>query len=436
MAFFFRGGVHPEYNKDRTGASPVEEISAPETVIVPMLQHTGEMCRPLVSVGERVLLGQKIGDGDPEKSCPVHASVAGIVRDIGNYWHPSGVRVPSVVIDNDFSEERDTTLPVCEDPSRLTPEEIIAYAREAGIVGMGGSAFPLHAKLIQARRKKVDVIIINGTECEPLLTADHRAMVEYPRTIVNGIKLIMRCLGKKDAFVAIEANKPDAVATMSTTVADTSITVFELPPKYPQGGEKQLIKSITGREVPPDKLPMDIGCVIFNVDTCASLYRAVIKGRPLTKRICTVTGSAVANPKNLLVRLGTPFRNLFETCGGFCADPYKIIAGGPMMGMAQHSLDTPVIKSTSGLLAFSGGEESFSDSPRCIRCGRCISSCPMRLMPSMIYMYAEKDEFDRCGQLNVSDCIECGCCAYVCPAKLPLVQAMQMAKGHLPKDAD
>ena len=434
LAFTFKGGIHPDYNKDRTYASPIEELPATEEVIIPLSQHIGVPCSPTVSVGDYVRIGQIIGDSDAGLSCPVHASVSGKVKAIAPHWHPSGVKVQSIVIENDFKDERnDSIVPYEGDLDDLTPSEIIGYARDAGIVGMGGAAFPLHAKLKTAFDKKIEVIIINGAECEPFITADHRAMVEYPRSIVNGAKLIMKCLGKKEAVIAIEDNKPDAIASMTITAEDSGIRICPLKTKYPQGGEKQLIKAITGREVPPGKLPMDIGCAVFNVDTCASLFRAVSKGRPLTKRVCTVSGSAVINPKNLLVRVGTPYYALFEHCGGFSSEPYKIISGGPMMGSAQHSVEIPVIKNTSALLAFCGGEESFDEKPTCLHCGKCISVCPMRLMPNYIYMHAEKEEFAECKKLNVQDCIECGCCSYVCPGRLYLVQAMRMAKGHLPK---
>lgn len=434
LAFSFRGGIHPNYNKERTYASPIEELPATAEVVIPLSQHIGAPCVPTVAVGDAVKIGQIIGDSEASLSCPIHSSVSGIVRGISPRWHPSGVRMPAIVIENDFKDERgDSIKPYEGDLDNLTPAEIIGYARDSGIVGMGGAAFPLHVKLKSAFDKKIEVIIINGSECEPFITADHRAMVEYPRAIVNGAKLIMKCLGKRDAVIAIEDNKPDAIASISVTAEDSGIHVFELNTKYPQGGEKQLIKSVTGREVPPGKLPMDIGCAVFNVDTCASLYRAVTKGRPLTKRICTVSGSAVVNPKNLLVRIGTPYFALFEHCGGFNEEPYKIISGGPMMGTAQHSLDAPVIKNTSALLAFSGGEESFDENPTCIHCGKCVGVCPMRLMPNYLYMHAVNGEFAECKKLNVQDCIECGCCAYVCPGRLYLVQAMRMAKGHLPK---
>lgn len=434
MAFTFKGGIHPEYNKERTYASPIEELPATEEVIIPLLQHIGVPCVPVVSVGDYVRIGQIIGDSDAALSCPVHASVSGKVVSIAPYWHSSGVKVPSIVIENDFKDSRDDCIePYDGDFDDLTPSEIIGYARDAGIVGMGGAAFPLHAKLKTAFDKKIEVIIINGAECEPFITADHRAMVEYPRSIVNGAKLIMKCLGKTEAVIAIEDNKPDAIASMTVTTEDSGIRICPLKTKYPQGGERQLIKAITGREVPPGKLPMDIGCAVFNVDTCASLFRAVSKGRPLTKRVCTVSGSAVINPKNLLVRVGTPYYALFEHCGGFSADPYKIVCGGPMMGSAQHSVEIPVIKNTSALLAYCGEEETFDDNPTCLHCGKCVSVCPMRLMPNYIYMHAEKEEFAECKKLNVQDCIECGCCSYVCPGRLYLVQGMRMAKGNLPK---
>ncbi|MDF2684970.1 MAG: electron transport complex, RnfABCDGE type, subunit [Clostridia bacterium] len=432
MAFSFKGGIHPDYNKERTFASPIEELPEPEEVIIPLLQHIGAICEATVAKGDYVSIGQVIGDSVAPLSCPIHSSISGFVKVVEPRWHPNGIKVNSVVISNDFQDNiHESCQPFQGELDELTTDEIIKYARNSGIVGMGGAAFPLHAKLKAAIDKKIDTIIINGSECEPYITADHRAMIEYPRPIANGIKLIMKCLGRKEATIAIESNKPDALATMRITLENTGISVLELETKYPQGGEKQLIKAVTGREVPPGKLPMDIGCAVFNVDTCASLYRAIIRGIPLIKRVVTVSGAAVINPKNLLVRIGTPYYSLFEYCGGFYEDPYKIISGGPMMGSAQHSLETPVIKNTSALLAFSGDEEDFVENPTCIHCGRCVNVCPMRLMPNYIYMYAQKGEYDECKKLNVQDCIECGCCSYTCPGKLFLVQAMRMSKGKI-----
>jgi len=435
LAFKFKGGIHPDYNKERTYASPIEKLEAPEELYFPLSQHIGAPAIPLVKPGDHVNAGQIIADNTVAMCCPIHSSVSGTVKSIGPWWHPSGVRQNTIIIENDGLDTVDESCQPYEgDLNDLTAAQIIDFARLSGIVGMGGAAFPLHVKLKSALDKKIDTIIINGAECEPYITADHRAMVEYPRTIINGVKLIMKCLGKDTAFVAIESNKPDAIATMTNAADDSDIKIVKLPTKYPQGGEKQLIKAITGREIPPGKLPMDIGCAVFNVDTCASLSRFILKGKPLTKRVCTVSGSAVRSPKNFLVKIGTPFHTLFENCDGFVKDPYKIISGGPMMGTAQHTLDAPVIKNTSALLAFCEDEEAFVENPQCIRCGKCIEVCPMRLMPVYLYQYATAEEFAECKKLNVIDCIECGCCSYVCPGKLHLVQAMRMAKGNIPKN--
>ncbi len=437
MAFSFRGGIHPNDQKEKTAASViVSNLPQPETVVIPLSQHIGIPCAPLVSVGDRVLEGQKIGDCETGLSAPVHASISGKVKAIEPHWHVSGGKVLSVVIENDGTDEKLEPEPYAGEISDLAPEQIIAFAREAGIVGMGGAAFPLHAKLRTAIDRKVTSVIINGCECEPFITADHRAMVEYPRFIVTGAELVRQCLGVEDVVICVENNKPDALATMRATAEGTGIAVLELPTKYPQGGEKQLVRAVTGREIPSGKLPMDIGCAVFNVDTCASLYRAIYRAQPLIKRVVTVSGSAVANPANLLARIGTSYRELFRHCGGFTSKPYKIITGGPMMGTAQHSLDIPVVKNTSSLLAFAedGEEESFLGTETCIRCGRCVSVCPMRLQPTKIYENALLDRFSECASLHVQDCMECGCCAYVCPAKLYLVQAMRMAKSQLPKE--
>ena len=436
MAFSFRGGIHPEYQKEKTAASViVSNMPKPEQVIIPLSQHIGAPCQSLVKAGDRVLEGQKIGECEGLGS-PIHASVTGIVKAVEPHWTVSGIKVLSVVIDSDGTDEK-MEYPVYEgEIADLSSEQIVAYAREAGIVGMGGAAFPTYAKLQTAIERKVSTVIINGCECEPFITADHRAMVEYPRFIVTGAELIRQCLGVEDVVICVESNKPDAIATMRSTADGTGIAVMEVPTKYPQGGEKQLIRAVTGREVPPGKLPMDIGCAVFNVDTCASLYRAVFRGLPLTKRVVTVSGSAVASPANLLVRIGTSYRDLFKFCGGFTSQPYKIVTGGPMMGIAQHSIDLPVVKNTSALLAYAenGEEESFSDAEVCIRCGRCVAACPMRLQPTKIYENAVLNRFDECAKLHVQDCIECGCCAYVCPAKLYLVQAMRMAKSQIPRE--
>ncbi len=436
MAFRFKGGIHPAYNKEKTAAKSIEELPAPAIAVIPLLQHIGATCTPLVSVGDTVNMGQMIGNSLSPLSSPIHSSVSGKVIAIEPHWHPSGVKVKSIVIENDRQDRLDPScVPFKGEITDLTSEEIIEYAKRAGVVGMGGAAFPLHVKLKNAIENNIETLIINGAECEPYLTADHRGMLEYPRAITGGIQLIMHCLNKNTAILAIESNKSDAIATMEATCEGTGITVEILPTKYPQGGERQIIKAVTGREIPPGKLPLDIGCAVFNIDTCASLFRAVYKGLPLIRRVVTVSGPSVITPKNLLTRVGTPYSEVFDFCGGFRDNPYKIINGGPMMGSAQHTLDCPVTKSTTALLAFSGtDDESFSPDPVCIRCGRCINVCPMNLMPSMIYKHAMAGEFSDCKKLNVTDCIECGCCSYACLGKLYLVQAMRMAKANIPAE--
>lgn len=433
LAFTFHGGIHPDYQKKRTADLPIVQMPAPARIIMPLIQHIGAVCEPLVGVGDTVTVGQKIADSSAYMSCPVHSSVSGVVTAIEDCWHSSGIKRPAIVIENDGKDTRhpDYIAPENVDFSTWTSDQIILAAREAGITGMGGAGFPLHVKLKTALEKKVNTILINGAECEPYITADHRAMLEYPRKIIAGIQVFMQCLGCSEAIVGIENNKPDAIRQMRQAAQGTSIRIAVLKTKYPQGGEKQLIYAITGRKVPPGKLPMDVGCAVFNVDTCASVYRAIAKGRPLIKRVVTVSGSAVREAKNLLVRIGTPYQDLFEFCGGFVREPYKVICGGPMMGSAQHHLDTPVMKSTSALLAFAGGEEQFADNQVCIHCGRCVSACPMNLMPNYINRASRADDMEQCKKLHVMDCIECGCCAYVCPAKLYLVQTMRMCKAKI-----
>lgn len=428
----FKGGIHPDYNKDRTFARAIERLPAPDKVIIPLQQHIGVICEPLVSVGDKVRLGQVIGDSQKGLCCPIHSSVSGTVKAIEPRWNPNGNKVMSVVIENDHEDTHfEDCIPCKKNFDKLTAEEIIDGARRFGIVGMGGAGFPLFAKLRTALESRCDTVIINGAECEPFITCDHRAMIEYPRYIVGGVKLIMQCLGVEDAILAIEDNKPDAIDSMKITCEGTGIRVVSLQTKYPQGGEKQIIYAVTGRELPPGKFPTDIGCFICNVDTAASLFRGFDSGLPLHQRVVTVSGDAVKNPKNLLTRVGTPYKVLFDYCGGFEKEPYKIINGGPMMGMAQHTLDTPVVKNTSALLAFADGNETISENPTCIRCGKCMRACPMRLMPNYIYLYASQGNYEECRKRNVMDCIECGCCSYVCPGKLHLVQSMRMVKGKL-----
>lgn len=433
MSHSFKGGVRPSYKKEYTYASPIETPKDSEFLVFPLKQHIGEACHPIVRVGERVLMGQQIANSNEFISCPIHSSVSGVVVAIEPYETINGILEMSIVIKNDFTNTQlDKPFDVPNKPiEELLPEEIIKIARDAGIVGMGGAAFPTAVKLSAALENKVHTLIINGTECEPYITSDHRAMLEYPRVILGGTQLIMQCLGLSKAFLAIEDNKEDAIATMKSVSRNSSLEIKELKTKYPQGGEKQLIKSITGVEVPPSKLPIDVGCVVFNVDTCASLYRAVVNNTPLIKRIVTISGTRILHSHNLIVRVGTPITDLIEHCGGFTKEPKKIVVGGPMMGLAISSLDVPIMKGSNAVLAFGSREFYNTKNPTCIRCGKCVSACPMNLLPVYIDMYAQKYELSECAKLNVMDCIECGCCAFICPGRLNLVQTIRDAKQKI-----
>ncbi|MDR1117142.1 MAG: electron transport complex subunit RsxC [Oscillospiraceae bacterium] len=434
MALTFRGGIHPEDNKKETKSKAIETPTPPVKVVIPLSMHIGAPCEPLVKVGDYVKLGQKIGESGAAVSAPVHSSVSGTVLEIAPYVHPNGTRVMSVSIENDYA---DTPYDGCKKRSReqiaaLKPGQITELIREAGIVGLGGAAFPTHVK-IKSSVGKVDTLIINCAECEPYITSGYRGMLENTESIVRGTALIMRAVGLKDAIIAVESNKLDAAGVFEGVISRVGapITVKVVRTKYPQGGEKQLIYALTKREVPPGQLPAAVKCAVFSSETCAAVYTAVSEGMPITTRVVTVAGSAVANPKNLCVRVGTAFENLFSAAGGFLEEPYKIIMGGPMMGSAVYSTDSPVIKSTNALLAFSKNEEKFEEEPTCIRCSRCVSACPMNLMPVYIAMYYNKSRFDKLAELNVSDCIECGSCSYVCPGRLHLTHTCRAAKARL-----
>jgi electron transport complex protein RnfC len=432
MAFKFRGGIHPDGNKETTRQKSIEDLPAPQEIIIPMIMHIGAPCTPCVKVGHHVLLGEKIAVAADNISIPIHASVSGHVKSIEPRPHPNGGQVLSVVIENDGEDTPHPTMRPYGSVESLSTEELVAIIQETGIVGLGGAAFPTHAK-IRSGLGKVNTLIINGAECEPYITSDHRLMLEAPEEIVGGLRVLLKIFSLSNAIIAIESNKPDAIEALRHTLPkhDSGVRVHPLATRYPQGAEKQLIYAVTGREIPPGALPAAVGAAVFNVDTAAAIHRAVTTGRPLLRRIVTVSGSGVSNPKNLRVRLGTPLKTVFEATGGFKEQPFKIIMGGPMMGVAQHSLDVPVIKATNALLAFSRDEGAVEKNPVCIRCGRCVTSCPMRLLPVYLYHYEQKNMLSQCERLHVSDCIECGCCSYVCPGRLHLVHSMRNAKQKL-----
>ena len=427
MAHTFKGGIHPNDMKAATCGKAIELLPAPARVVIPMSMHIGAPCSPIVNVGDHVYLGQKIAEAQAPVSSPVHASVSGTVVEIAPKPHSYGSDILSIVIENDFKDEVDPSIKPL-DIDTMTSEEIVEAVRQAGIVGHGGATFPTHIK-ISSGLGKVDNVLINCAECEPYITSDHRILLEYPWEVVGGAKILQKVFGVKEVKLGIELNKQDTFDGLKQYLPeDGSVKIYPLVTKYPQGSEKHLILALTGREVPSGKLPADAGCAVFNTDTCAAIYRLFNTGMPVIRRIVTVTGSAVANPKNLEARIGTPVSALFEAAGGFNDSPKKMVMGGPMMGMAIYSLEVPVIKGSNGLLAFCKDEGDVSNATKCIRCGKCVDACPVRLMPTYLYQASQKGTVADMEEFNALDCIECGSCSFVCPAKLPLVQGIRCAK--------
>ena len=426
----FRRGVHPHEGageKRATGARPIEVMPAPALAAVPLLQHAGAPCKPLVKIGERVYLGQKVGEADGFVSAAVHAPVSGKVKGVQPRIIAGGRRVAAVLIENDGLDEWDPALapaPDAEDPACL-----LEAVRAAGVVGMGGATFPTHVKLSPPKDKPIDTVILNGAECEPFLSADHRVMIEEADAVVDGLRLAAKIVGAKALRIGVEDNKPDAAASLRKA-AGQEARVCEVRAKYPQGSEKQLIQALTGRRVPSGGLPMDAGCVVINASTAVAISRAVREGKPLIERVLTV-GGEVGEDRNLRVRLGTEIGAAIAFCGGAKPGANKIVLGGPMMGQCAYDLQTPVTKGVSGILLL---RDDAPEKPlgNCVRCGGCVNVCPVGLMPLTLYALARKGLYDRArDQQHLMDCIECGACAYQCPARLPLVQSIRAAKGAL-----
>ena len=431
MAFSFFGGIHPKENKHYSEKQKVQEFPAPDELVIPMQQHIGAPCQPLVKKGDYVTVGQKIGDN--QGLCvPVHASVSGTVKAIEMRPHTSGMMSMSAVITNDhqYTLCPDITPRTQEEVDKLTAEELMAIIREGGIVGMGGATFPTHVKL-SSGLGKVDTIIVNAGECEPYITADDRLCQEYPNQLVSGLKVIMKILNLNTAHIAIEDNKPAAAKAVDAILArDSGIVVDVLPAKYPQGAEKQLIYAITGRQVPSGGLPAAVGCAVFNAATCKAIHDAVYEGMPLIKRIVTVSGDICMEPKNLMVPIGTSFEALREAVGT-AENPYKVLSGGPMMGAAQYDLAVPTHKGVNAVTILGKKNQFYVPNPHCIRCGKCMDACPMKLIPVMMYNAERNSDIEEMKALNMLDCIECGCCAYTCPAGVPLVQSFRTGKQKL-----
>lgn len=419
----FQGGIHPYDGKDLSMDKPILTVQPKGDMVYPVVQHIGAPAKPIVAAGDDVLVGQKIAEATGMVSSNIISSVSGKVKVIEPRLTVNGTKVLSIVVDNDeqyrtipgFGEKRDYT--------KLSKAQIRDIVREAGIVGMGGAGFPTHVKLTPKDEGAIDYVIVNAAECEPYLTSDYRMMLEAPEQLVGGLKVVLRLFDKAKGVIAIEDNKPEAIRVMEQAVSgESNISVVPLKTKYPQGAERQVISVVTGRRIGSDKLPADVGCIVDNVDTVISIYNAVCESTPLIRRIITLTGDAVRNPVNVHVRIGMHYAEMMKEAEGFKDDPAKVLSGGPMMGQALSTLNIPVTKTSSSLLAFLSDAVEKEPSTACIRCGRCVTACPMRLVPKKLADRVLRDDYAGFEELGGMECYACGCCTYVCPAKKPLTQ--------------
>lgn len=430
-----RGGVHVAHNKN-TADLPVERMPIPEKVVLPMQQHIGVACVPTVKVGDIVSVGQVIGDSDKFVSAPIHASISGKVTAVGDVKLANGIISKAVTIESDGEMRLFEGL---EPPVVTNRKELIEAVRQSGLIGLGGAGFPTHVKLAFPEDKNVDTLIINAAECEPYITVDYRCCVENAQDILEGVYKLQKFLNFKQVIIAIEDNKPDAFKILKE-IADKdnnsgdAVKLMTLKSKYPQGAEKMMVLSATGRKVPPGKLPADVGCVVMNVASVAFVGRYLRTGKPLISRSITVDGSAIANPKNLRVPIGTNLQDIIDYCGGFKSEPRKIIFGGPMMGVAICDTQAPICKQNNALLAFEERKDIIKKERDCIRCGRCVSVCPMSLMPTNIERFAKIKDVESLKHSGVMVCMECGSCSYSCPSGRPLVQYMRLAKQIIRED--
>jgi len=426
--YTFKRGIHPNEQKQYTENVPINYFlpAAGSEIIFPLVMHLGAPCKPLVEKGQKVLVGEKIGDSDAFVCAPIHSSVSGVVKDIRPHLTVVGTIVESIIVENDGELKEHESIKPRESYDDLSSEEIVKIIREAGIVGLGGAGFPTHVKFSPPPGKKIDTVIVNGCECEPYLTTDNRVMIEESTRIITGLKIILKVIQGAKGIIAVEDNKPEAIESLRKACEGLSdIKVAVVKTKYPQGCEKQLVTAITGREVPSGGIPIDVGCIVNNVDTVIAIHRTIFRGRPLMRKVVTLTGGALKNPGNYKVRIGTKLNDLVELAGGFKSNPEKIVVGGPMMGVAIFDTDVPIVKTTSGVLFFTEEEAHIPPERNCIRCGSCVEHCPTGLIPTELNADILKEDGEAFVRHNGLDCIECGSCSYICPAKRRLAQAIR-----------
>ena len=430
MAFTFKRGIHPAESKYTEHVPISNQLSLNENEMVfPLTQHLGAPCQPLVSVGEKVLIGAKIGDSEAFVCAPVHSSVSGTVKEIRPHLTVGGTLVNSIIIENDGEFLECDNMNPHSDFEDFSKGDILRIIREAGVVGLGGAGFPTHVKLSPPPDKKVDTVIVNGCECEPYLTTDNRLMIEESEQLVAGLQIILKVVEDAKGFIAIEDNKPEAIAALQKACAGVpGVEVAVVKTKYPQGAEKQLINAVTKREVPSGGLPADAGCIVNNVDTVIAIQRAFFRGRPLMRKVVTITGGAIANPGNYKVRIGTKINDLVKIAGGFKTNPAKVVVGGPMMGTAIFDLDVPVVKTTGGVLFLTEEEAHIPPEENCIRCGQCVEHCPIGLIPIELNTDVLRENSEKFLQHNGLECIECGSCSYICPANRRLSQSIRTVR--------
>ncbi len=430
MALFkFKGGIHPPENKSSTEHLAIENFKSSKLLYIPLLQHIGSVCEPLVKIGDRVLKGQKIAESTGTVSVPVHSPASGKVVKIDILPFTLRGKVNTVVIENDFQEES-VEFQKLNDYKSKSKEELLNKMKDLGVVGLGGALFPTHIKLNPPKDKKIEILIINASECEPYLNSDNRISIEKSNEIMKGIEIAMHILDVNKAYIGIEDNKKEAIESLKKSL-NNNIELAVLETKYPQGGEKQLIKAICNKNIPSGKLPMDVGVVVINVTTAYWIFNSIINGLPITEEVVTVSGGAIVTPKNYRVLIGTPIKEIIESTGINREIMDKLITGGPMMGIAQHTEDVPVIKGTSGILALTKEETNPYKSKACISCGKCVDACPMGLSPLMYAKFAQFEKWEEFREYNLLECIECGSCQFVCPSKRPLTEGIRIGKAKL-----